>query len=166
MNSNWSYCPETHNSGQNWWFFVLCDIEIWRMTLKNNRTPLLCYIKLCGSFQTHWWIQNLVTVRECSIPVKIDDFLSRVTSKFYGWLWKKKQGTSSMLLQALCIISQPLVNSNWNYSPETPNLGQNRRFFVLCDLDLWPLTLTFCMDIRSANGNKSWKFRDDTMMGT
>ena len=30
-----------------------------------------------------------------------------------------------MLLQALCIISYPLVNSNWSYSPETPYLGQN-----------------------------------------
>ena len=36
----------------------------------------------------------------------------------------------------------------------------------LCDLDLWPLTLTFCMDITSDHGNNSWKFHDDTMMGT
>ena len=43
MNSNWSYCPKTLNSGQNWWFFVLCDLEIWWMTLKKNRVPLLCY---------------------------------------------------------------------------------------------------------------------------
>ena len=27
-----------------------------------------------------------------------------------------------MLLQALCIISKPWVNSNWSHSPETPNL--------------------------------------------
>ena len=47
-----------------------------------------------------------------------------------------------------------------------PNLGQNRRFFGLCDLDLWPLTMTFCMDISSANGNNSWKFHDDTTTGT
>ena len=33
-----------------------------------------------------------------------------------------------MLLQALCIILYPLVNSNLSYSPETLNLGQNRRF--------------------------------------
>ena len=32
--------------------FVLCDLRIWRMTLKNNRAPLLCYIKLCASFQS------------------------------------------------------------------------------------------------------------------
>ena len=46
-----------------------------------------------------------------------------------------------MLLQALCIISYTLVNSNWSYGPETPNLGQNRRFFFSCvtfKLDRWP----------------------------
>ena len=29
------------------------------------------------------------------------------------------------------------MNSNWSYSPETPNLGQNRRFFGSCDLEIW-----------------------------
>ena len=28
------------------------------MTLKNNKATLLCYIKLCASFQSHCWIQN------------------------------------------------------------------------------------------------------------
>ena len=41
-----SYSPETHNLGQNRWFFVLFDLEIWQMTSKNNRAPLLCYLKL------------------------------------------------------------------------------------------------------------------------
>ena len=36
---------------------------------------------------------------------------------------------SSILHQALCIISDPSVNSNWSYSPETPNLGQIWWFF-------------------------------------
>ena len=36
----------------------------------------------------------------------------------------------------------------------------------LCDIDLWPLTLTLCMDITSINGNNSCKFQDGTMMGT
>ena len=35
-----------------------------------------------------------------------------------------------MLHQALCNISYPSVNSNWSYSPETPNLGQIRRIFL------------------------------------
>ena len=34
------------------------------------------------------------------------------------------------------------MNSNWSYKPETVKLGCD-----LCDLDLWPLTLTFCMDL-------------------
>ena len=33
---------ETLSLGQNWWFFVPCDLTIWRMTLKNNRAHLLC----------------------------------------------------------------------------------------------------------------------------
>ena len=58
------------------------------MTLENNRAPLLYYIKLCASFQIHWWIQIGVTVRKRSILVKIGNFLSRVTLKFDGWPWK------------------------------------------------------------------------------
>ena len=38
--------------------------------------------------------------------------------------------------------------------------------FDLCDLDLWPVTLTFCMVLTFVIGNKSWKFHDDMMMGT
>ena len=38
------------NSGQNQQFFVPYDFEIWRMTLKNNRAPLLSNFKLCASF--------------------------------------------------------------------------------------------------------------------
>ena len=33
------------------------------------------------------------------------------------------------------------MNSNWSYSPERPNLGQTRRFFEPCDLEIWRTTL-------------------------
>ena len=33
------------------------------------------------------------------------------------------------------------MTSNWSYSPETPNLGQNRWFFSLCDLEIWQMNL-------------------------
>ena len=66
-------------------FFSPCDLEIWWMTQKNNRAPLLCYFKLFASFHSHWWIQTGVTVRKPLIWVNIDAFLSRVTLKFYGW---------------------------------------------------------------------------------
>ena len=61
---NLSYSPETLNSGQNGRFLVLCDPEIWRMTLKNNRAPLLSINKLCASFHHHMCIQTGVTVRK------------------------------------------------------------------------------------------------------
>ena len=62
--------------------FVPCDLEIWKMTLKNNRAPLLCCIKLCASFHSYGWIQTDFTVRKCSIRVKIGNFLFRVILKF------------------------------------------------------------------------------------
>ena len=62
------------------------DLEIWRMTFKNDRAPLLCYLKLCAAFRSHWWIETGV-------------------------------------------------------SPETPNLGQIRRFLEPCDLEIWRMTL-------------------------
>ena len=85
MNSNWSYSPETPNLGQIWRFLEPCDLEIWCMTLKNNRAPLLCYFKLYASFCSHRWIKAGVTVRKLPIWVKIDDFLSRVTLQFDVW---------------------------------------------------------------------------------
>ena len=84
------------------------------------------------------------------------------------WPWnlmddlEKQYGTSSMSLQALCIISLPYVNSNWSYDLETAKWVHD-----LCDLDLWPLTLTICIYITFVNGNmNSWKFQDDRMTGT
>ena len=54
----------------------------------------------------------------------------------------KQHGTSPWLFQALCIISLPLVDSNWNYSPETTNLGQNQRFFFSrVTFKIWRMTL-------------------------
>ena len=66
MSSNWSYSPETLNSGQNRQFFVQWDLEMSRITLKNNRAPLLFCPRLCASYKSHGWIQNGVTVRICS----------------------------------------------------------------------------------------------------
>ena len=57
-------------------FLVPSDLAIWRMTLKNNRTHLLCCFKLCASFHSHQWILTGVTVRKHPIWVKIDVFVS------------------------------------------------------------------------------------------
>ena len=111
----------------------------WRMTLKNNRAPLLPYFKLCASYCSHWWIQTRVTVRKRPIWVKFDNFFSRVTLQFDVWPSK----TIGHLFYATSSFVHhffPLVNSNWSYSPETPNLGQNWWFFsrVTLKFDPWP----------------------------
>ena len=69
-----------------------------------------------------------------------------MTLKFDRWPWKTIghlfYPTSSFVHHfALCIISQPSVNSNWSYSLETPNSGQNWKFFVPRDLEIWQMTL-------------------------
>ena len=51
-----------------------CDLEIWWMTPKNNKTRLLYNIKLCVALYIHQWIQTGVTVRKRPIWVKLDDF--------------------------------------------------------------------------------------------
>ena len=122
---------------------------------------LLNHFKPCVSFHSHGWIQTRATVRKCPIWVKIGDW-SRVILNLTNDL-ENHWSASSMSLQALCIISQPAVNSNWSYSPEAPKLGQNL-FLPLCP---WPLS--FDLDLMHGHqfvyGNNSWKFNDDTMTG-
>ena len=57
------------------------------------------------------------------------------------WITSKTKCTSSRSHQALCIISKPSVNSNWGNNPEMLNSGQNGQFFVMCDLEIWQMTL-------------------------
>ena len=93
VNSNWSYSLETPNSGQNRQPFVLCDLEILWMTLKNNRVTLLYYIKLCTSFQGHGWIQTGVTVWKRSIQVKIGDFFVPCDIEIWRMTLKNNRAT-------------------------------------------------------------------------
>ena len=58
-----------------------------------------------------------------------------------------------MLLQAWCIISYPQVNLNLTYSPETPNLGSNRDFFVPRDLEIRHITLKIIGHLFSATSS-------------
>ena len=140
MNSNWSYSPETLNLGQNRQFFVPCDLEIWRMTLKNNRVPLLIYFKLCASFHSHQWIQTGVTVRKRPISFKIYNFFSRVTLKVYGWPSKTIghlfYATSSLVHHFVAIGDFKLELQSGN-----AQFGSNSTIFfsrVTLKFDGWP----------------------------
>ena len=63
-------------------FLEPCDLEIWRMTLKNNRAPLLCCFLLCAWFHCRMWIQTGVRVRKLLSWV-----LTSVTLTFDLWPW-------------------------------------------------------------------------------
>ena len=149
VNSKWSYSPETFNPGQNWWFFVLCDLEIWWMTWKT--IGHLFYASLQPPVNSNWSYSsetpNLGPNRRffCAVwPWNLMDDL------------EKQQATSPMRHQALCIVALPYVNSNWSYSPETVKLGFDV-FEVI--FDLWPGPFSWTWT--SFNGNNSWKFHDD-----
>ena len=58
MNSNLIYSPETANLGQIRRFLEPCDLEIWQMTLKNNRATLLSNIKLYASILSSYVNSN------------------------------------------------------------------------------------------------------------
>ena len=105
--------------GRKWAIFALYDLKIWWITLKNYRAPLLCCFKLCATFHSHRWIQTKVTVWKRSIRVRIGNLLSLVTFKFDGWPWKT-------IGHLFYVASRS---------------GQNRRFFVPYDLEIWRMTL-------------------------
>ena len=122
-------------------FFSPCEIEIWWMTPKNNRGPLLCYFKLFASFRSHWWVQTEVTVWKRIIWVKIDDFFlffSHVTLQFDGWHWKiighLFYATSSYVHRFVAIAEFKLELQSGNAES-----GSNSTIF----LAVWPWNLTY-----------------------
>ena len=92
VNSNWSYSPETPNLGQIRRFLEPCDLVIWRMTLQNNRAPLLCYFKLCahfiaiGEFKLELQSGNAQSGSNSTIFTAVSPW--NLTLKFDGWPWK------------------------------------------------------------------------------
>ena len=136
-----AYSPETPNLGQNWWCFVPCDLEIWWMTLQNNRASLLCCFKLCATLHSHRWIETGVTVRKRPIWVKIDDFFSHVTLQFDIWPWKTIghlfYATSSFVhhFVAICDFKLELQSGNAQF-------GSNSMMFRA----VWPCNLTYDLE--------------------
>ena len=138
-----------------------------RVTLKFDGWPS----KTIGHlfYATSSFVQHFIAIGEFKLELQSGNAQTGSNSAIFSAVWpwnltddlEKQFGTSPKQHQAICTISSLYVNSNWSYSPETVKLGRD-----LCDLDLWPLTLTFCMDLTLVLGDNSWKYQDDTMMGT
>ena len=140
VNSNWSYSPETVNSELNQQFFLPCDLEIWWMTLKNNRACLLYHVKLCASFQSHQWIKIWVIVRKCSFQVKISDFLSRVTLKFDGGPCKT---TGHLFYKTLNFVHHFEAMGEFKLELQSGNAQSGSKSVIFCPVwsEIWQMTL-------------------------
>ena len=140
MNSIWSYSLETLYSGRNRQFFVPCDLEIWQMTLKNNKEPLLCCFKLCVSFHSHWWIQTGVTIRKRPIWVKIDDFYTPVSLK----KWRMTLKNNRALLLSNIKLCASFHHHIWIQTGVTVRKRLSGVMtFVTLTFDLWPPPLAW-----------------------
>ena len=106
------------------------------MTSKNNRAPLLYYIKHCASFQSHQWIQTGITVRKCSIRVKID-YLFCVTLKFGGWPWK----SIGHLSYSTPIFEHHFKEFKLEWRSGNAQFGSKSAIFWPRDLEIWRMTL-------------------------
>ena len=114
-----------------------CDLEIWRMTFKNNRAHPRGYFKLCAAFRSHWLIQAGVIVRKRLIWVIIEDFFSPMDMKLDGWPSKiighLFDATSSFVHHSVAIGEFKLELQSGNAKS-----GSNSTIFRA----LWPWNLT------------------------
>ena len=125
------------NSGQSRRFSVPCDLEIWWMTLKNNRAPLQCHLKLCASFQRHRWIQTVATVQKRPVWVKNQRFFSRVTSKFDRWPCKT---TVYLFLPTSSFVHHFVAICKFKLELQSGNAQYGSKSAIFCPVRPWNLT--------------------------
>ena len=179
-------------------FVIMSDLEIWQMTLKNNRAPLLCYFKFCSSFiatgefklelqsgNTKFGWKSAIccplwpwkTIGHLFLPTSslVHHFVAICLSKLELRSRNAQFGSKSAIFCPHLEIWQTTLKTFGHLSYATSSFVHHfitiseynlELVFDLCDLDLWLLTLIYCMDITSVNGNPSLKFHDDMMMGT
>ena len=138
---------------------------------RKNRSPLLCYFKLCASFRSHQSIRTGVTVHKSPIWVKMGKVLSRVTLKFDGWPWKNDRAhflcyfkfcvsfhSHQSIRTGVAVRTRPLwvkitdllshVTLKFDSWPQKTNLSYVTSSFVLHFIAIYE----FKMELRSRNG--------------
>ena len=124
--------------------WIQTGFVVWKCSIRVKIADFLSRVTL--NFGGWSWnkanLRDLIAVTGLVILLKLDSnhrFFSLCDLEIQ-WMTPKNKCTSSILHQALCIISNPPVNSNWSYSSETPNLGKNQHFFfsyVTLKFDVW-----------------------------
>ena len=140
VNSSWSYSLITPNLGKNRQVFVPCDLEIWQMTLKNNRAPLLCHFKLSASLHSHWPIRAGVTVWKRPIWIKFDDFFASCDLEI---LQMTLNNDRAPLLYPFKLYAS--FHSHWwvtfEFLSGNAQIGSNLKIFAFCILEILRMTL-------------------------
>ena len=138
--SNRSKSLETPNSGENRQFYVQCDLEIWQITLQNNRTPLLCYFKLCASNHSYWLFQTGVTIWKRQFGVKISDFF--VPCELWIWRMTLENNRALLCYFKLCASFQSHRSIQTGFTVRKCQIWVKIRvFFVPFDFAIWRMTL-------------------------
>ena len=126
--------------GQNRQVFVPCDLEIWQMTLKNNRAPLLCHFKLSASLHSHWPIRDGVTVWKRPIWIKFDDFFASCDLEI---LQMTLNNDRAPLLYPFKLYAS--FHSHWwvtfEFLSGNAQIGSNLKIFAFCILEILRMTL-------------------------
>ena len=123
-------------------FLVLRDLEIWWMTMINNRARLLYYVKPWLYIISKPWVNwNWSYSPKRSIPVKISEFLSRVTLKFDWWPW---QTIGYLFYKTPSLVHHFKDIGEFKLELQSGNTqfaSKSAIFFVLCDLEIWWMTM-------------------------
>ena len=136
--------------------FSPCDLEIWQMTLKNNRA--LIHLSYAASS----FVRHFVAIDEFKLELGSGNTQSgsRSTSFLAAWRMTLKNNRQPVLSNIkLCTSFRCHMSIQTGVTVRKPLSG-----VMTCNLDLSPPT--FCMPVTSVNGYISWKFQDDTMRGT
>ena len=129
---------ETLNSGQNLWFIlVLCDLEIWQMTLKTIEHLLYITLSFFHHFKAIREFKPELQSGNAQFGSKSTIFCPEWPSNLMDDLEKK---LGHLLCQALCFISQPSLNSNLSSSLEMLNWVKIGNFLshVTLKFNRWP----------------------------
>ena len=122
-------------------------------------------------YDTSSFMHCFVTISDFKLELvwKLSDWVEnqRSFAQFDLLIWQMTLKNNTAPLRC-CFKFCVSFRSHWSLQTgvtvqKRPNWGKIS--FDLCDLDLWHLTLTYCMGITFVNSNNYWQFHD-TMTGT
>ena len=124
------------------------DVEIWWITLENNRAPRLYHIKLCASFKILRWIQT----GNAQLGLKSTIFCPPVTSIFNGWPWKAMGLIFSTTLRC---VHHFKAMGEFKLELESWNAQFGSKSAICCPL--WPCNLMDDLEKQRSTSSRSCK---------